>query len=186
MSVVPTLEFNQDPVKILTSKDFTTEFVTQICLKYDDCILVLFYDQSDLSKQYATTWSKAAEKIIGPIFAACDLHKEAEIKNAFMKVKMDPNHGLFKYAHGTTPFVMTYRKSWPKAYYNGVFDVDTIEKYAITLAGQADYTEDTFNPDPSSRVLSSSSSSSTSSSEFPPSVIPSQQPNEFTPLRGTR
>lgn len=65
--------FAQESVKSLRESDFTLDNKQLIGLKYDDCILVLFYAENTESQQLVKVWSVAAQQVVGPVFAAVNL-----------------------------------------------------------------------------------------------------------------
>ncbi len=139
--VLSSTVFAQESVRRLRESDFTLDAKELVCLKYDDCILVLFYSENRESKNVALLWAQAAAQVGGPVFAACNLLMEKRVGEAFMRLSMDPNHPLHWAGMRQVPTIIVYRKGWPKAFYNGDRTVETFSDYALTLACQGDYEE---------------------------------------------
>lgn len=140
-NVVYQLTFASETVKRLTSDDFDLGSKELIGLKYDDCILVLFYVQNTESSQLVNVWSVAAQQVAGPIFAAINMITERKVAEAFTRLKSDGSNPLHWAGLRQYPFIMVYRKRWPVAIYNGPREVQAIIDYALTVACNAGYYE---------------------------------------------
>lgn len=68
--------FVQGNVKQLKDSDFTIESRELICLKYDDCIAVLFYSDNKESTNLAKVWASVSSQVAGITFAAVHLGLE--------------------------------------------------------------------------------------------------------------
>lgn len=139
--VVQRLTFSSESIKRLSSEDFNTTERELITLKYDDCILVLFYIENVESHQLASIWALAAKQAVGPIFAAINMLTERRVAEAFTRLKSDGSHPLHWASLRQYPYIVVYRKRWPVAIYNGPREVQAIIDYALTLACQAGYYE---------------------------------------------
>lgn len=139
--VVYHLSFASETVKRLTADDFDLTSRELIALKYDDCILVLFYAQNTESSQLVNIWSVAAQQVAGPIFAGVNMIAERKVSEAFTRLKSDGSNPLHWAGLRQFPFILVYRKRWPVAVYNGPREVQAIIDYALTLACQAGYYE---------------------------------------------
>lgn len=135
------LVFTPETVKRLTSEDFNLDSDELITLKFDDCILVLFYVENTESYQLATIWSIVAQQVAGPLFGAINMLLERKVAEAFTKLKSNGSHPLHWASLRQYPFILVYRKRWPVAVYNGVREVQSIIDYALTLACEAGYYE---------------------------------------------
>lgn len=133
--------FAQESVKVLRESDFTLDSKQLIGLKYDDCILVLFYVENAESQQLVKVWSVAAQQVVGPVFAAVNLMVERRIANAFTKIGMEGSHPLYWTKMKSLPFIIVYRAGWPVAFYNGAREVGSIIDYSLTMACRANYYE---------------------------------------------
>jgi len=139
--VLSSTVFAQQAVKILHERDFALGSKDLIGLAYGDCILVLFYAENRESRNIALLWAQAAAQVAGPIFAAVNVLAEPGVAQAFMKLKMDPNHPFHWAALQTIPVILVYRTGFPVAFYNGERNVENFINYSLTLACQADYIE---------------------------------------------
>lgn len=139
--VVQRLTFSSESIKRLTADDFDITGRELITLKYDDCILVLFYVENTESHQLANIWALAAKQTAGPVFAAVNMLSERRIAEAFTRLKSDGSHPLHWASLRQYPYILVYRKRWPVAIYNGPREVQSIIDYALTLACQAGYYE---------------------------------------------
>lgn len=138
---VQRLTFATETVRRLTSDDFDLGSKELITLKYDDCILVLFYTENAESYELADIWATAAQQTAGPIFAAINMLSERKVAAAFTRLKADGSTPLHWAALRQYPFILVYRGRWPVAVYNGPRDVQALIDYALTLACEAGYYE---------------------------------------------
>lgn len=141
ISMLPQNSFYQETVKSLKEDDFSLAAKELVCLKYSNCILVLFYNNNRESGNMIKIWTQVAAQVAGPIFAACNLFTEKRVAEAFVDLNNHPNHPLYWAKMQQTPFILSYRGGWPQAFYNGARDVETIGDYALALACRSDYTE---------------------------------------------
>lgn len=139
--VVQRLEFSTENVKRLSANDFNIDSKEYITLKYDDCILVLFYVENTESYQLANIWALVAQQTAGPVFAAINMISERKVAEAFTRLKSDGSNPLHWAALRQYPFILVYRRRWPVAIYNGPREVQALIDYALTLACQAGYYE---------------------------------------------
>jgi hypothetical protein len=132
------------PLKKLSEKDFLIESREALSIQYDDCNMILFYDESDLSRQILPIWEQTANSTVGPIFSAINLVAENKVANRFIQIKLDLDHPLNWASMGQTPFVLVYRKGWPQAFYNGNYSVEEIKNYALNYACKSGFKDTTF------------------------------------------
>ena len=139
--LVQRLTFSSETIKRLTADDFDTTSRELITLKYDDCILVLFYVENTESFQLAEIWAAVAQQVSGPVFAAINMISERKVAEAFTRLKADGSSPLHWASLRQYPTIMVYRRRWPVAVYNGPREVQALMDYALTLACQAGYYE---------------------------------------------
>lgn len=139
--VVQRLSFSTEHVKRLDASDFNLDSREYITLKYDDCILVLFYVENTESYQLANIWALSAAQVVGPVFAAINMVSERKVAEAFTRLRSDGNNPLQWAGQRQYPFIMAYRKGWPTAVYNGPREVQALVDWAMVLACQAGYYE---------------------------------------------
>ena len=139
--VIHRLTFSSETVKRLTAEDFDLTSKEMITLKYDDCILVLFYVENTESYQLADIWALAAQQVAGPVFAAINMLNERKVAEAFTRLKSDGSNPIHWAALRQYPFILVYRNRWPVAVYNGDREVQAIIDYSLTRACQAGYYE---------------------------------------------
>lgn len=128
--------FSEGAVKTLKESDF---FENSIRLKYDDCILVLFYVENDESINLATIWATAADQVAGPVFAACNCLVEKKVAQSFTRLasdRNDPNHWAALKGY---PVILVYNRGWPQAFYRGERVTGSIIDFSMTLACHSDY-----------------------------------------------
>ena len=132
--------FGREAVKRLTSSDFLLDTNTPIQLKWEDCMLVLFYGDNIESKNLVQIWALAANQVVGPIFAAINIKTEEQVAQSFVKIRQQSTpyrlFGLKGY-----PFIIAYQGGYPVAFFNGARDVQAIVDWALTLACKPDYYE---------------------------------------------
>lgn len=132
--------FSQNAVKVIRGSDFNLGSKPGVTLKWNDCILILFYNQGLESQELAKIWAVAATKVAGAVFAACNIDYEKEVAKAFMDLhKMNSNYRSF--ALKGIPFIITYQNGFPVGFYNGDRTVQQLVDYSLTLACKVDYSE---------------------------------------------
>ena len=134
--VVHRLTFSSETIKRLSLDDFNIDSRELITLKHNDCILILFHIENIESYQLANILALVAQQVAGPI-----LSTEHKVAEAFIRLKSDGSHPLHWTSLRQYPFIMTYRKGWPVAIYNGPRKVQALIDYALTLACEAGYYE---------------------------------------------
>lgn len=139
--VLSSTVFAIESVKRLREGDFSLGSREKICLAYDDCILVLFYAENRESLHISRLWAAAASQVAGPVFAACNLLLERRVAEAFSQINLDRTHPFHWAGLKQIPFILTYQRGWPRAFFNGERTVETFIDYALTLACQVDYDE---------------------------------------------
>ena len=140
MSLLTTTLFAQNAVYPLTSDDFNINSSAPITMKWDDCMLVLFYGNNQESIDLAKIWQLVASSTAGPLFGACNIIVHRSVAEAFTKIKAH-NSPLRSFALKGFPTIITYQGGWPVGVYNGERAVQPIVDYAMTLACNADYLE---------------------------------------------
>lgn len=139
--VIHRLTFSSETVKQLTANDFDLDSKEMITLKYNDCMLVLFYVENTESYELADIWATVARQVSGPMFGAVNMLSERKVAGAFTRVKSDGSNPLHGAALRQYPFILIYRNRWPVASYNGKRNVQSIIDYSLTLACEAGYYE---------------------------------------------
>ena len=95
--------FSQGNVKQFRDSNFTVDSTELICLKYDECILILFYGSNEESINLSKVWSDAASQTPGFTFGAVHLELK-EIAENFARLNQDPNHPYYWAALQQVPF----------------------------------------------------------------------------------
>lgn len=131
--------FELETVKQLDAMDFELDSENLIRLKFDNCILILFYSENKESQDLAIIWSLASREVSGPIFAAVNLLKEKKIAEAFSRIGTNKSHPLFSFRLRQIPFILVYRNSWPVVFYEGPRNVQAIINYALVVACNATF-----------------------------------------------
>jgi hypothetical protein len=144
-AMIPTFSrpilFSQDSVKQLYDSDFELNTKELICLKYEDCIMILFYADNIESTNLTEIWSAAASISVGAIFAACHIGMQRNIASSFAKLREIPSHPLYWARLQGYPFIMVYRRGFPVAFYNSERATQPIIDFSFTLACDSSYTE---------------------------------------------
>ena len=144
-SMLTTTHFVQPSVLTLTAIDFHLDTREMVTLKYDDCLLVLFYTENTESRELMKIWSIAADQISGPIFAACHMLLEKKVADAFVSIGRI-NTSLSWASLKGYPFILIYQNGWPVGSYNGDRGVQQIIDFALTLACSPTYFEPIIRP----------------------------------------
>jgi hypothetical protein len=138
--------FAQQRIRFLANTDFELNSGTILSLKDKSCCLVLFHDNSSNSQKLATIWTSLVTKVVGPIFASCDLMNDPEVVQAFNKVSMDRDNPLSWLNLKRVPLIVTYRDGFPVCAYNGIISESMIMSYASELVCSPDYHERVIMP----------------------------------------
>lgn len=128
-------------VKRLKAADFRLSETPGIGLKYADCIIVLFYNETEQSRELLSIFTKAAQISTGPVFACCHLILEDEVRQAFAKLGTEIRSPYSAYSLSSVPMIITYQRGVPVGIYNGEFQLQPIVDFASTLACRIDYSE---------------------------------------------
>lgn len=136
--------FVQQRIRVLTYNDFELNSGTVLSLKDKSCCLVLFHDNSVNSQKLAAIWTSLVTKVVGPIFASCDLMNEPQVVQAFNKVGLDRDNPLSWLNLKRVPLIVTYRDGFPIGAYNGVISESMIMSYASQMVCSPDYHEQTI------------------------------------------
>jgi hypothetical protein len=135
------LLFSQDTIKQLSSSDFLLDKDNLVRLKYEDCIMILFYADNIESRNLAEIWSTAAANSIGAIFAACHLGLEKPVAAAFSMLRGMPAHPLYWCRLQGYPFILVYRQGWPQGFYNSERATQPIIDFSFGSACDPSYVE---------------------------------------------
>ena len=140
----PTL-FSPGSVRQLRESDFHLDTKELICLKIEDTIIVLFYGDNQESERLCEIWQDASTEAINMYYGACHLGLERRVTENFKRLNEDPNHPHYWARLQGWPFILVYRRGWPKAFYNGQRATQPLIDYALTLATKPDYQEHESN-----------------------------------------
>jgi hypothetical protein len=128
--------FSVKTVKTLTHEDFELKSKEKIAIKYDDCIVILFYNENDESKAILDIWGSASSKTPGVVFAACNLQIEKEVAKAFVDLRSEHYHPLSWVKLDSVPFIIAYNKGWPIETYHDKITLTNIIDYSMSLVSQ--------------------------------------------------
>jgi len=138
--------FAQQRITFLSANDFELSTQMRLTLKNKGCYLVLFHNNEPDSVRLAQIWTSLASKVVGPIFASCDLMAQQAVVQAFVEVSEDKNHPLHWMNLKKIPLVVSYRSGFPEAAYNGVISEVALMNYASQLVCSSDYQEPNIVP----------------------------------------
>lgn len=139
------LFFGPGSVRQLRESDFHLDTKELICLKSEDCIMILFYGSNAESEALCEIWASASAQAAGVLFGACHLGLERRVATNFARLSEDANHPHYWARLQGWPFILVYRRGWPKAFYNGQRTSQSLLDYALTLACKLDYQEQETN-----------------------------------------
>lgn len=123
------------PIK---ESDFDLMSKDGLVLKYDDVIILLFNDGSELGMILRKMMKKTLKLVVGPVFAECDLHAQDKVASTILKIGNIPSHPL-AWLMQPFPYIAVYRGGWPQAFYNGELNIQKFAEYSSILAGQPTY-----------------------------------------------
>lgn len=143
------VEFRANEVRDLQNEDFALNTTDGITLYASGCSMLLFYDQSPLSKELMEIWLELADIHSGVNFYGVDFTRRRNIMKRFSEIKNSPNHMFNRYTSKSVPFILVYREdepniSYPQAFYNGEFSTSALNDFVMTLACEAGYNESPF------------------------------------------
>ncbi len=132
--------FAQNSVSKFSEADFHLNTRERICIKQDDPTIVLFCDNSTIS-DCAEMWLLVAMSTNGPQVAVCNLSDCPNMRKAMAELSGKKSHPLSWAACTKVPFILTYRESWPVAFYNGEKTAGALLSYCDELACDGNYVE---------------------------------------------
>ena len=139
--VVKFTYFSQNNVIMLTAADFSLNSKEKVAIKYEDCMIVLFYGEDAESIALMKIFSLVGQEIRGPVFGGVNILAEPAIARAFTQISQDGT-SIFPWLKlQGYPFIVVYRKGIPCAFYNGDLDVNALKDFAVAKACNADYYE---------------------------------------------
>ena len=112
--------FPEQKVIIIKDKDFNLESDEKITIKNKMLSLVLFHDNSNISRDVSKIWQKLANNIPGIVFYACNLIDSRDIAQEFSLVALDETSPYREFARNRTPFILVYRNGKPQMSYHDV------------------------------------------------------------------
>jgi len=139
--VVKFTYFSQNNIIMLTAADFSLNSKEKVAIKYEDCMLVLFYGEDAESIALMKIFSLVGQEIRGPVFGGVNLLAEPAIARAFTQISQDGTSVFPWLKLQGYPFIVVYRKGIPCAFYNGDLDVNALKDFSISKACNADYYE---------------------------------------------
>ena len=122
---------SSETIKQLKADDFD-----HISTKYDDCILVLFYEENIESYRLANVFAGAAQQVAGPTFATINVTIEHKLAETLVQLKSDENNPLRWTSLHQYPFIISYQKGQPINIYNGPLEVQALIDYSLKLVCQ--------------------------------------------------
>ena len=135
---------NSRNVREITSNDFLDNNM-KIELKIKKCIIILFYTENTLSKEYLNSWIKLSKNAPGPLYGCINCLVERSIPTKFSDLNNEINHPLHWAGVKRYPFILVYRDGWPQAFYNGHHNEFSLTEYCLTTACNNDYKEKYLN-----------------------------------------
>lgn len=138
--------FQRGLVRDLQNEDFALATTDGITLFATGCSIILFYDNTLLSRQLMEIWLDLAQIHAGVNFYGVDFNNRREIMQRFFEIKTSPNHMFNRYTTQAIPFILVYREdqpgiSYPQAFYNGPLTTDDISNWILIMACQPGYRE---------------------------------------------
>jgi hypothetical protein len=133
--------FSQSNVIMLTAADFSLKSKERVAIRYEDCMIVLFYGEDAESIALMKIFSLVGQEVRGPVFGAVNMLAEPSIARAFAQISQDGSSVFPWLKLQGYPFILVYRKGIPCAFYNGDLDINSIKDFAVAKACNADYYE---------------------------------------------
>ena len=133
--------FSQNNVIMLTAADFSLNAKEKVAIKYEDCMITLFYGEDAESIALMKIFSLVGQEVRGPVFGAVNMLAEPSIARAFAQISQDGSSVFPWLKLQGYPFIVVYRKGIPCAFYNGDLDINSLKDFAIAQACNADYYE---------------------------------------------
>ncbi len=133
--------FSQNNIMMLTAADFSLSAKEKVAIKYEDCMIVMFYGEDVESMALAKIFSLVSREVRGPILAGVNVMAEPSIARAFAQISQDGTSVFPWLKLQGYPFILVYRKGIPCAFYNGDLDVNSLKDFAVAKACNADYYE---------------------------------------------
>lgn len=139
--------FQRDRVHELESEDFALASVDGLVLSREGCSIVLFYDDSDESKNLREIWIDLAEEFSGITFGAVNTTRRSSIMKRILQIQNNPNHPSWRYLRRVSyPLIIAFREvepglGYPQAVYNGQKTYENLEYWISNDACEPGYNE---------------------------------------------
>jgi hypothetical protein len=139
--------FSSERVRELQNEDFALESTEGLTLFAEGCSVVLFYNNSPSSAGLAEIWGDLSAQFTDVNFFGVNLAQRRDIAKRIGSIRNDANHMFNKFTLAKAPYIITYRESadpkvsYPQAFYNGVYETQSIADWIADYACQPGYTE---------------------------------------------
>jgi len=120
-------------IKRLREADFALETRDRICLYDDACNIVLFYDESPVSKKILNIFKVVADTVAGPSFCSCNILLEKQVSQAFMEIASNKDHPFHWVTTRNFPSIIIYKKGYPVNFYDGPADVSILTNFSMNI-----------------------------------------------------
>lgn len=122
-------------VKIMKESDFALETKDTICIFEDKCTLVLFYTESEQSREMLNMYVKVGGIANNAItFGTCNVELEKNVATGLMRLGRTIDHPFSWTGTKQFPFIIVFRRGYPIWFYEGPPDVqifsDFVKQYA--------------------------------------------------------
>ena len=117
----------------LTDNDFTLDQKEKLNLKAQECCLVLFHENDELSVKLWEIWQRVALQVAGPRFMKCDLISNKGVASAMTNAP----RGIVSeswISKVRIPVIFVYRDGKPEGVYNDIVSEQKLIVYASRIA----------------------------------------------------
>lgn len=125
--------FPEQKVITIKNSDFNLETDEKVTIKNKMLCLVLFHDNSHISKEIAKIWQKLSNNIPGIVFYACNLIDNKDIAQVFLTLAIDETSPYKDFARNRIPFILVYRNGKPQKSYHDVVSEPRLINFCTKL-----------------------------------------------------
>lgn len=124
--------FHKNKIRTLSDSNFTI-VDNNLILDNININIILFYDNTNISKHIVEMFENTAENIMGPIFCKCNISQDIELKNKLHNFPFILSCNSQYSVKDNIPFIIVYKDSKPQLFFTGSFDQNSIMNFCLSV-----------------------------------------------------
>ena len=126
-------------IRNLRESDFALDTKDKVCIYEENCIVILFYTESEQSKELLSIFKQVAEGSIGVIFGACNVQLEKSVGETFTNISRMIDHPFSWTGTRKFPNIIVYRRGYPIWFYEGPPDKQILNTFVNKFANNPQF-----------------------------------------------